>query len=156
MSLFQVFLLLLIPFALPRTFGRMVGDKRQGYAILGVMATLAAGSIALVTWFEARAAGTATQLGRGGDGGQWVWRTDIRAVRGVDHHDVHRVLSNPATFTPLGGGVPLVNMLLGEVSPGGAVPACTGCSARPSPSSWPGSCRAGRRTTSANGWAGGR
>ena len=53
---------LLIPFALPRTFGRMVGDRRQGYAILGVMATLAAASIALVTWFEARAGGAATQL----------------------------------------------------------------------------------------------
>ena len=35
---FEIFLLLLIPVALTRTFGRMVGDKRQGYAILGAMA----------------------------------------------------------------------------------------------------------------------
>ncbi|WP_033356247.1 potassium-transporting ATPase subunit KdpA, partial [Kitasatospora aureofaciens] len=34
----EVFLILLIPFALPRTFGRMVGDNRQGYAIAAVMA----------------------------------------------------------------------------------------------------------------------
>ncbi|RZI86557.1 MAG: potassium-transporting ATPase subunit KdpA, partial [Microbacterium sp.] len=39
-SVFQVLLMLLIPFALPRTFGRMVGDTRQGYAILAVMAAL--------------------------------------------------------------------------------------------------------------------
>ena len=34
----EIFLLLLIPFSLPRTFGRMVGDNRQGYAIVAVMA----------------------------------------------------------------------------------------------------------------------
>ena len=37
----EIFLLLVIPFALPRTFGRMVGDNRQGYAIVAVMAILA-------------------------------------------------------------------------------------------------------------------
>ena len=35
---FEIFLLLVIPFALPRTFGKMVGDNRQGYALVGVMA----------------------------------------------------------------------------------------------------------------------
>ena len=39
-NLLEIFLLLLIPFALTRTFGRMVGDKRQGYAILAAMASL--------------------------------------------------------------------------------------------------------------------
>ena len=37
----EIFLLLCISFSLPRTFGRMVGDKRQGYAIVAVMALLA-------------------------------------------------------------------------------------------------------------------
>ncbi|MFC7572312.1 potassium-transporting ATPase subunit KdpA [Klenkia terrae] len=54
-SLFQVFLLLVIPFSLPRTFGRMVGDRKQGFAILGVMATLATISLTLMTVFQARA-----------------------------------------------------------------------------------------------------
>src|SRR5918997_1432661 len=76
-SLFQVFLLLLIPFALPRTFGRMVGDQRQGYAILGVMVTLATASITLVSWFEARAGGTATQL----PGPRWRARRCATASR---------------------------------------------------------------------------
>ena len=44
---FEIFLLLVIWFSLPRTFGRMVGDKRQGYAIVAVMAILAIGSVAL-------------------------------------------------------------------------------------------------------------
>ena len=37
---FEIFLLLVIPFALPRTFGKMVGDNRQGYLLVGVMALL--------------------------------------------------------------------------------------------------------------------
>ena len=92
-SLFQVFLILLIPFALPRTFGRMVGDKRQGYADLGVMATLAAGSIALVTWFEARAAGTATQLAGAAMEGKEVrlGRRGRRDLGGDDHGHLERL-----------------------------------------------------------------
>ena len=54
----EIFLLLLIPFALPRTFGRMVGDNRQGYAILAVMATLAMVSVVLVNVFQIAHGGT--------------------------------------------------------------------------------------------------
>ena len=43
-NLFEIFLLLVIPFSLPRTFGRMVGDARQGYAMLATMAVLWLGS----------------------------------------------------------------------------------------------------------------
>jgi K+-transporting ATPase ATPase A chain len=121
-SLFQVFLLLLIPFALPRTFGRMVGDRRQGWAILGVMAALASASIALVTWFEARAGGTATQLAGAALEGKevrfgeplsalYAAATTLTSTGSVDSmHD---------SYTPLGGGVLLANMMLGEVAPGG-------------------------------------
>src|SRR5512135_3264881 len=42
----EIFLLLVIGFALPRTFGRMIGDRRQGYAIVAVMAVLAILSVA--------------------------------------------------------------------------------------------------------------
>ena len=37
-NILEIYLLLVIPFSLPRTFGKMVGDHRQGYAILAVMA----------------------------------------------------------------------------------------------------------------------
>src|SRR6478735_2373469 len=47
-NLFEIFLILLIPFALTRTFGRMVGSLRQGYAILATMVTIWIGFTALM------------------------------------------------------------------------------------------------------------
>jgi K+-transporting ATPase ATPase A chain len=121
-SLFQIFLMLLIPFALPRTFGRMVGDKRQGYAILGVMAALASVSLGLMSWVQARSGGTATQLAGAAMEGQEVrFGGPLSAL----FADVTTLTSTGAvnsmhdSFTPLGGGVAMVNMMLGEVAPGG-------------------------------------
>jgi K+-transporting ATPase ATPase A chain len=121
-SLFQVFLIFLIPFSLPRTFGTMVGDKRQGYAILGVMATLAAASIALVTWFEARAAGTATQLaGAAMEGKEVRFGEPLSALyaAATTLTSTGSVNSMHDSYTALGGGTVLLNILLGEVAPGG-------------------------------------
>jgi K+-transporting ATPase ATPase A chain len=121
-SLFQVFLLLLIPFALPRTFGRMVGDKRQGYAILGVMAALATVSAGLLAWFQAQGGGAATRLAGAAMEGQ-----DVRFGGALSalFADATTLTSTGAinaqhdSLTPLGGGVAMVNMMLGEVAPGG-------------------------------------
>jgi potassium-transporting ATPase potassium-binding subunit len=121
-SLFQIFLLLLIPFALPRTFGRMVGDKRQGFAILGVMAALATVSVALLSWFEARAGGTATRLAGAAMEGKEVRFGGPLSVLYADATTLTStgsVNSMHDSFTPLGGGVAMVNMMLGEVAPGG-------------------------------------
>jgi K+-transporting ATPase ATPase A chain len=121
-SLLQVFLMLLIPFALPRTFGRMVGDKRQGYAILGVMAALATVSVAVLSWFQARGGGTATRLAGAAMEGQEVrFGGPLSAL----FADATTLTSTGAvnamhdSFTPLGGGVAMVDMMLGEVAPGG-------------------------------------
>jgi K+-transporting ATPase ATPase A chain len=121
-SLFQVFLLLLIPFALPRTFGRMVGDKRQGFAILGVMAALATVSAGLLSWLQARGGGAALQLAGAPMEGQEVrFGGPLSAL----FADATTLTSTGAvnamhdSFTPLGGGVAMVNMMLGEVAPGG-------------------------------------
>ena len=54
----EVFLLLVIPFSLPRTFGRMVGDNRQGYAIVAVMSVLAVISVIAVNAFQLAHQGT--------------------------------------------------------------------------------------------------
>src|SRR6201999_2171492 len=54
----EIFLLLMIPFSLPRVFGRMVGQNRQGYAIVAIMAILALASVALTVGFEVHAGGT--------------------------------------------------------------------------------------------------
>jgi len=61
-SLLEIFMLLVIPFSLPRTFGKMVGDTRQGYAIVSVMGVLWAASVGLLTWVESAHPGLAPQL----------------------------------------------------------------------------------------------
>ncbi|MDP9864139.1 MULTISPECIES: potassium-transporting ATPase subunit KdpA [Streptosporangium] len=58
---FEIFLILVIPFSLTRTFGRMVGQVRQGYAILAVMATIAVVSVTLTNVFELQGAATVPQ-----------------------------------------------------------------------------------------------
>ncbi len=55
----EIYLLLVIGFALPRTFGKMVGDNRQGYAIVAVMAILCMASVGGVSFLEAQHAGVA-------------------------------------------------------------------------------------------------
>jgi len=121
-NLFEVFLMLVIPFSLPRTFGRIVGDDRQGYTILGVMATIFVASAALLTWAELAGAGTAPQLAGGAMEGKEVrfgifgstlfgtasTLTSTGAVNSM--HD---------SYTALGGMMPMVNMMLGEIAPGG-------------------------------------
>ncbi|GMA34516.1 hypothetical protein GCM10025876_07200 [Demequina litorisediminis] len=90
-NLFEIFLLLLIPSALPRTFGIMVGDRRQGWAILGAMATIWVGALVLTTWAEMAGPGTAPQAcgcRHGGQGGA-LRHGRQRALRGLHHGDVH-------------------------------------------------------------------
>jgi potassium-transporting ATPase potassium-binding subunit len=121
-SAFEVLLLLAIPFSLPRTFGRMVGSAKQGYAILAAMATIFLVSLTLLTVVESRGAGTAPELAGGAmEGkeqrfgiaattlfGSASTLTSTGAVNGM--HD---------SFTALGGFFPMLNMMLGEIAPGG-------------------------------------
>jgi potassium-transporting ATPase potassium-binding subunit len=121
-SLLQVFLLLVIPFALPRTFGRMVGDKRQGYAILAVMAALATVSVGLLSWLEVRGGGAAARLaGAALEGKEVRFGVPLSAMYadGTTLTSTGSVNAMHDSFTPLGGGVAIVNMMLGEVAPGG-------------------------------------
>ncbi|WP_222193041.1 potassium-transporting ATPase subunit KdpA [Modestobacter italicus] len=121
-SLFQVFLLLVIPFSLPRTFGRMVGDRRQGLAIVGVMAGLATASLALTSWAQARAGGAALQLAGAATEGQEVrFGGPLSALFGTATTltSTGAVNSMHDSYTPTGGMLVLANMMLGEVAPGG-------------------------------------
>jgi K+-transporting ATPase ATPase A chain len=120
---FEIFLILVIPFALTRTFGKMVGDKRQGYALLAVMASIWAAAVAGISFFEAQHAGVASQLARGALEGKEVAfggpgsalfaaSTTVTSTGAVNaFHD---------SLTPFGGGIALFDMALGEVAPGGA------------------------------------
>ncbi|QIS14632.1 potassium-transporting ATPase subunit KdpA [Nocardia arthritidis] len=118
----EIFLLLVISFSLPRTFGRLVGDRKQGYAIVAVMATLAMISLALNNFFQLRHHGTVpTAVGAAMEGVEtrfgvsnsatFATATTLTSTGAVDSaHD---------SYSSLGGMMTMFNMQLGEVAPGG-------------------------------------
>ncbi|MEV0768163.1 potassium-transporting ATPase subunit KdpA [Nocardia salmonicida] len=118
----EIFLLLVISFSLPRTFGRMVGSTKQGYAIVAVMGTIALTSITLTNFFQLRAHGTVpTAIGASmegvetrfgvADSATFAGATTLTSTGAVNSfHD---------SYTSLGGMMTMFNMQLGEVAPGG-------------------------------------
>ena len=118
----EIFLLLCISFSLPRTFGRMVNDKRQGYAIVAVMGLLAVVSAVLLMTFQSVHHGTVpTAVGSASEGVEqrfgvpdssvFATATTLTSTGAVDSfHD---------SYTSLGGTMTMLNMMLGEVAPGG-------------------------------------
>lgn len=121
-SVLEILLLLAIPTALPRAFGRIVGDNRQGYAILAVMATIAVVSISLLTWLESLGLGTAPELAGAAMEGKEVrygiWGSTLFAGA-TTLTSTGAVNSMHDSYTALGGMMPMINMMLGEVAPGG-------------------------------------
>jgi K+-transporting ATPase ATPase A chain len=118
----QIYLLLSIGFSLPRAFGRMVKDKRQGLAIVAVMVILFTVSTAII--FSSQAAhhgtvptavgasteGTETRFGVA-DSSIFASATTVTSTGAVDSfHD---------SYTSFGGAGTLLNMMYGEVAPGG-------------------------------------
>ena len=119
---FEIFLILLIPFSMPRLFGRMVGDNRQGYAILAVMVVLAATSVALTNAFELTGSGTVPQaVGAALEGKEVRFGVSNSATfaAATTLTSTGAVNSFHDSYTALGGMMPLVNMMLGEIAPGG-------------------------------------
>jgi K+-transporting ATPase ATPase A chain len=118
----EIFMLLAISFSLPRTFGRMVDSRRQGYAIAAVMGVLATTSVSFMMLFQLghhgtvpTAAGAATEgvEQRFGVANSAVFAdaTTLTSTGAVDSvHD---------SYTSLGGLMELFNMQIGEVAPGG-------------------------------------
>ncbi|MFF9034474.1 potassium-transporting ATPase subunit KdpA [Streptomyces sp. NPDC014892] len=121
-NLFEIFLILVIPFALTRTFGIMVGSVRQGYAILATMVTIWLGFTALMMWTEFAHHGPASQLAGGAYEGKevrfGVGSSSIFAVA-TTLTSTGAVDSFHSSFTGLGGGITLLGMMLGEIAPGG-------------------------------------
>jgi K+-transporting ATPase ATPase A chain len=121
-NLFEIVLLLAIPIALPRTFGRIVGDNRQGYAILTAMGLIWVVSAALLTLLESVGHGTASQLAGGALEGKEVRFGIVGSTLFATSSTLTStgaVNSMHDSFTSLGGGLVMVNMMLGEVAPGG-------------------------------------
>jgi K+-transporting ATPase ATPase A chain len=118
----EVFLLLVIPFSLPRVFGRMVDDLRQGYAIVAVMVILAVISVAAVNYLQLQAGGTVpTAVGAASEGTEARFGISQSATfaAATTLTSTGAVNSFHDSYTALGGMVPIVNMMLGEVAPGG-------------------------------------
>ncbi|QAY70272.1 potassium-transporting ATPase subunit KdpA [Xylanimonas protaetiae] len=121
-NLFQVFLILLVPSALPRTFGLMVGDRRQGWAILGVMGGIWATLTALMTWAELKAPGLVPQLAGGAmEGKEQRFGPAASALFAVATTGTSTGAVNAShdSLTAPGGLIALFTMMLGEIAPGG-------------------------------------
>ncbi|MFG1930870.1 potassium-transporting ATPase subunit KdpA [Mycobacterium sp. NPDC048908] len=118
----EIFLICCIAFSLPRTFGRMVESKKQGYAIVAVMGVIATLSVSFMMWFQIQAHGTVpTAIGSAMEGVEqrfgvpdsavFATATTLTSTGAVDSfHD---------SYTSLGGMLTMFNMQLGEVAPGG-------------------------------------
>jgi K+-transporting ATPase ATPase A chain len=120
-NLVENWALLAIPFALAFAFGRLVGDRRQGYALFGAMFVLWIASAGLAMHFEldgnprleARAPNLEGKEVRFGAAASALFAASTTGT------STGAVIASHDSFTPLGGAVPLANMMLGEVSPGG-------------------------------------
>lgn len=117
-NLVEIFLVLLIPSALPRMYGVLVGSRRQGYAILAMMSTLFLTGFALAAWAEVHASALPTGSMEGKEQRFGVWGSVLfgTATTGTSTGAVN---SMHESWSPMGGGVLLANMMLGEISPGG-------------------------------------
>ncbi|WP_461170964.1 potassium-transporting ATPase subunit KdpA [Arthrobacter sp. Z1-15] len=117
-NLVQIVLMLAIPFSLPRTFGTILGDRKQGYAILAAMAGIFTVSAAAMTALEFSAAsGEAGSMEgkeqRFGIAASTLFGTTSTATSTGAVNSMHD------SFSPLGGMMAMLNMMLGEVAPGG-------------------------------------
>ncbi|MFD8030767.1 potassium-transporting ATPase subunit KdpA [Streptomyces sp. NPDC059717] len=121
-NLFEIFLLLVIPFSLTRTFGVMVGSVKQGYAILATMGTIWVGFVTLMMCTEFAHHGPAFQIAGGAMEGKearfGVGASSIFAVS-TTLTSTGAVDSFHSSFTGLGGGITMLGMMLGEIAPGG-------------------------------------
>lgn len=121
-NILEIFLLLLIPVSLTRTFGLMVGDKRQGYAVLAAMAVIWVALVVSVSALEAAHPGTAYQLaGASMEGKETRFGEHASSLFAVSTTGTSTgaVDSFHSSFTAVAGGLLILNMGLGEVAPGG-------------------------------------
>lgn len=121
-NLFEIFLILVIPFALTRTFGLMVGSVKQGYAILATMATIWLGFTALMMWTEFAHHGPAFDIAGGAyEGKETRFGVGASAIfaTATTLTSTGAVNSFHSSFTGLGGGITMLGMMLGEIAPGG-------------------------------------
>ena len=125
-------LILAIPFALAFAFGRLAGDRRQGWVVAAAMATLLAVGIGITTWAETSPNPQLTAAGADqvGTSDQSAGSMEGKEVRfGTAGCALYAPITTGTStgavdcahdsMSPAGGGAALFSILLGEVSPGG-------------------------------------
>src|SRR3954451_21776479 len=121
-NLLEIFLLLVIPVCQTRAFGVLVGDRRQGHVLLAVMGVLWGGLLAVAWWGETHGNGPATLAAgaalegkeiRFGIPGSVLFAVSTTGTSTGAVNSLHD------SYTGLGGGAALLNILLAEVAPGG-------------------------------------
>ncbi|ALQ32560.1 potassium-transporting ATPase subunit A [Arthrobacter sp. YC-RL1] len=118
----EIVLMLLIPFSLPRTLGTMLGSAKQGYAVLAAMGALFTVSFVLLALAEHSTAGTATAAaGAAMEGKEVRFGIPGTVLFATTSTGTSTGAVNAAhdSFTALGGMLPMLNMMLGEIAPGG-------------------------------------
>ena len=121
-NIVEILALLIIPVSLTRTYSTMVGDQRQGITILSVMVFLWAGLLALVTWAESSPRGIAAQAaGAMMEGKEVRFGIPASTLFAVSTTGTSTGAVNAAhdSFSAAGGGALILNMLFGEIAPGG-------------------------------------
>jgi K+-transporting ATPase ATPase A chain len=131
-NLLEIWLLLAIPFAFPWAFGKMAGDVKQGIAVLGAMVVLWLAISVVAMVFETQgnnkfdAVGvtqkvTATQPGGNMEGKETRFGPEASGLfaSSTTGTSTGAINSQHDSYTPVGGLAPLVNIMLGEVDPGG-------------------------------------
>jgi len=125
-NLLQMVLIFAIGAGLTNVFGRMVGDQRQGWAIFAAMGVMVVAGVLVAYWAEAAGNPAFTAFGVDPAGGNMEGK-EVRF--GIANSALFATVTTDAScgavnsmhdsFMPLGGMVPLVNIMLGEVIIGG-------------------------------------
>ncbi|MBV9025463.1 MAG: potassium-transporting ATPase subunit KdpA [Streptomycetaceae bacterium] len=121
-NFFEIFLILVIPFSLTRTFGTMVGSVKQGYAILAAMGIIWLIFVIFMSWSEFAHPGAALHAAGGamegkeqrfGVGSSSLFATSTTLTSTGAVNSFH------SSFSAFGGGIALLGIMLGEIAPGG-------------------------------------
>jgi K+-transporting ATPase ATPase A chain len=131
-NILEIWMLLAIPFAFPWMFGKMAGSVKQGLAVLSAMVALWLAISLMAMLFEAHGntklnalgvnqTATATQGGGNLEGKETRFGSPTSGLfaSSTTGTSTGSVNSMHDSYTPLGGAAPLVNIMLGEVDPGG-------------------------------------
>lgn len=121
-NIVEIIALLLIPVCLTRTFGTMTGHRKQGLTLLAVMAVLWGAILAVTLAAESGVRGVAAQAaGAMMEGKEVRFGIPSSALFAVSTTGTSTGAVNAAhdSLSPIGGGAVLLNMVFGEIAPGG-------------------------------------